>query len=74
MTAEIPGALYAIVGVLVVTNLSTVGAVIVFIFKCGVFVSETKLGINHARETAVRAHQRIDKIEFGRDIENRDGQ
>lgn len=61
--AEIPAGLYAIVGILVVTNLSTVGALIVFIFKCGMFVSDTKSGISGAKETAVRAHQRIDKIE-----------
>ena len=59
---EIPAAVYAIVGILVVTNLSTVGALIVFIFKCGVFVSETKSGIKDARDRANRAHQRIDKL------------
>lgn len=62
---EIPSGLYAIVGILVVTNLSTVGALIVFIFKCGVFVSDTRSGISNAKETGIRAHQRIDKIEDG---------
>ncbi len=60
--SEIPPSLYAIVGILVVTNLSTVGALIVFIFKCGMFVSETKLGIRDAKESSVRAHIRIDEI------------
>ncbi|MBA3754989.1 MAG: hypothetical protein H0X02_01600 [Nitrosomonas sp.] len=60
---EIPPSLYAIVGILVVTNLSTVGALIVFIFKCGMFVSETKMGIKDAKASSVRAHVRIDKIE-----------
>ncbi len=59
---EIPGALYAVVGILVVTNLSTVGALIVFIFKCGMFVADTKSGIADAKATAVRAHLRLDKI------------
>ncbi len=59
---QIPSALYAIVGILVVTNLSTVGALIVFIFKCGMFVADTKSGIKDAKETGVRAHLRIDKI------------
>ncbi len=59
---EIPGSLYAIVGILVVTNLSTVGALIVFIFKCGIFVAETKSGITDAKEKAIRAHKRIDEI------------
>ncbi len=61
--SEIPPALYAIVGILVVTNLSTVGALIIFIFKCGVFVADTKSGINDARGKAVRAHKRIDNIQ-----------
>lgn len=60
---EIPPALYAVVGILVVTNLSTVGALIVFIFKCGMFVADTKAGIAKAQETAVRAHQRIDRVQ-----------
>ncbi len=60
---EIPAALYAIVGILVITNLSTVGALIVFIFKCGVFVADTKSGIKDSKETAVRAHKRIDDLE-----------
>ncbi len=59
---EIPAALYAIVGILVVTNLATVGSLIVFIFKCGMFVATTRSGIKDAKETAVRAHLRIDKI------------
>lgn len=58
---EVPASLYAIVGILVVTNLSTVGAIIIFIFKCGMFVSDTKAGILKAQETANRAHRRIDK-------------
>lgn len=66
---EIPSALYAVVGILVVTNLSTVGALIVFIFKCGMFVAETKTGIREAREKAVRAHQRIDKLGSNETIE-----
>ena len=60
---QLPSSVYVVVGILVVTNLSTVGAMIVFIFKCGVFVSETKSGIKDAREKAVRAHLRIDKLE-----------
>ncbi len=59
---EIPHALYAIVGILVVTNLSTVGALIVFIFKCGMFVADTRTGIQKAQETGNRAHLRIDAV------------
>ncbi len=60
---EVPPALYAIVGILVVTNLSTVGALIVFIFKCGMFVADTKAGIQDAKEKGIRAHRRIDVLE-----------
>ncbi len=60
---EIPASFYAILGILVVTNVGTVGALIVFIFKCGMFVADTKSGIRDAKDTAVRAHLRIDKIE-----------
>lgn len=59
---ELPGSVYAITGILVVTNLATVGTLIVFIFKCGLFVSETKHGIIDAKSSSVRAHKRIDKI------------
>jgi len=59
---NVPPGLYAVVGILVVTNLSTVGALIVFIFKCGMFVADTKAGISDAKDCAVRAHTRIDKI------------
>lgn len=61
--AELPPSVYMIVGILVITNLSTVGALIVFIFKCGVFVSETKSGIQDSKASSVRAHKRIDKLE-----------
>ncbi len=59
---EIPNTFYAIVGILIVTNLSAIGALIVFIFKCGLFVADTKSGIADAKATAVRAHLRIDQI------------
>jgi len=59
---EVPQSLYVIVGILVVTNLSTVGALIVFIFKCGMFVAETKSGIKDSKDSAIRAHVRIDNL------------
>lgn len=60
---ELPPGVYAVVGILIVTNLSTVGALIVFIFKCGMFVSDTKAGIADAKAKAIRAHKRIDRIQ-----------
>lgn len=59
----LPPELYAVVGILVITNLSTVGALIVFIFKCGKFVANTENGISKAQESAVRAHKRVDQHE-----------
>jgi hypothetical protein len=61
---QIPAAFYYVVGFILITNLSTLGALIVFIFKCGQFVSDTKHGIKDAKEAAVRAHKRIDKYEI----------
>ena len=60
---QIPTELYAIVGALIITNLSAIGALIVFIFKCGIFVANTNSGIKKAQETANRSHNRIDNIE-----------
>ena len=61
--SEIPTSAYVIVGALVLANLGTILSVLAFIFKAGQFVSETKIGISDAKETAIRAHKRIDLIE-----------
>ncbi len=60
---ELPNSVYVVVGILVITNLGTIGTLLVFIFKCGVFVSDTRSGIKDAKETAVRAHIRIDQLD-----------
>ena len=60
---EIPTSVYALIGFLIFSNFSTLGALIVFIFKVGKFVANTEYGIKDARDTAVRAHKRLDKIE-----------
>lgn len=60
---EIPTSFYALVGFLLITNFSTLGALVVFIFKIGKFVSTTEHGIEKAQATAVRAHKRIDNLE-----------
>lgn len=62
LTTEIPTSFYLIVGVLVVTNVTAIIALITFIFKCGEFVANTKSGIKDAKDTGVRAHQRIDRL------------
>ncbi len=60
---ELPASVYAIVGILIVGNLATIGTLIVFIFKCGIFVADTRSGIKDAKAASVRAHKRIDRIE-----------
>lgn len=61
-TLPIPPAFYLIVGVLIVTNLSAIGGIIVLIFKAGQFVEATKLGIKDAKESAVNAHKRLNAL------------
>lgn len=60
---DLPQSVYFVVGILVVGNLSAIAAFVVFIFKCGVFVANTQTGITIAKDMAVRAHKRIDKLE-----------
>ncbi len=60
---EIPPALYAIVGALIITNIGAIGSLALFVFKVGMFVADTKSGVNDAKERANRAHARITKHE-----------
>lgn len=59
LIGQLPTSFWVAIGVLVFTNLSTVGALIVFIFKVGMFVAETNAGIEKAQATANRAHARL---------------
>lgn len=63
LQAQIPTSVYVLVGTLIVANIGTVLTVLTFIFKGGMFVAETRAGIKDAKETAVRAHKRIDLVE-----------
>lgn len=60
---DIPVGLYALIGFLIISNIGALGALIIFIFKCGKFVSATETGIKDAKDCAVRAHNRIDRFE-----------
>ena len=62
---EIPTSAYVLVGSLLVANLGVVVSMLTFIFKAGMFVSDTKSGIKDAKDTAIRAHKRIDKELIG---------
>lgn len=59
---QVPKEMYSILGILVVANIGTIIAMVGFIFKCGVFVANTNAGIKDAKNSAVRAHKRIDDI------------
>ena len=61
--SQYPVAILIGVGLLVLSNLGVIITFITFIFKAGMFVSDTKAGISKAQETAVRAHRRIDELE-----------
>jgi len=60
--AELPTAVYVTLGILVLGNLSTIVLLLTYLFKAGMFVQETRGGIKDAKDTAVRAHKRIDKV------------
>jgi len=72
--ATIPTSVYVSVGVLVLGNLTVILTLLTFIFKSGMFVAETKGGIKDAKDTAVRAHKRIDEVEEKTDINVTEGE
>ena len=61
--SELPQSFYYIVGFLLVTNLGMLGSFVVVVFKAGMLISEFKHNNKDAKDTAVRAHRRIDKLE-----------
>jgi hypothetical protein len=63
LPANIPTSFYVAVGVLVIANLGTIGSLLLFVFRAGMFVKGTNMGIAEAKAAAVRAHKRIDKLE-----------
>lgn len=63
VTASIPNSFYVIIGTLVVTNFATIISALVFIFKAGVWKANVENATKDAKDTAVRAHRRIDNIE-----------
>ncbi len=62
---QIPTGVYVAAGAIVIANIGTILTILVFIFKGGMFVAETRAGIKDAKSTAVRAHKRIDILETG---------
>lgn len=60
---EIPISFYYLVGTLILTNIGTIGSVLVFGGKSVWWLSKLDSRIDDAKETAVRAHIRVDKLE-----------
>lgn len=59
----LPQNFYIAIGALVICNIGVLITIITFIFKAGMFVANTKTGIKDAKDSAVRAHKRIDSVE-----------
>ena len=60
---QIPSGFYWLVGVLVCANLGTIGTVAMIAFRTTWWFSKLDSRVDYAKETAVRAHKRIDKLE-----------
>jgi hypothetical protein len=60
---ELPASFYSIIGILVVGQLSTLITLLVFVFKAGRYTASTEYANKDAKDTAVRAHLRIDNLE-----------
>jgi exo-beta-1,3-glucanase (GH17 family) len=63
MTEFIPTSFYVTVGVIAVANIGTMGALMFAIFRGVWWTAKADSRINDAKDAAVRAHRRIDKIE-----------
>jgi fructose-specific phosphotransferase system IIC component len=66
---ELPAGFYSIVGILFVSQIGILISLVTLVFKIGAFVAKTESGIKEAKElardakdSAVWAHRRIDKL------------
>ena len=60
--SQVPSWFWALIGLLILTNLGAVLTVFGFVFKAGKFVANTENGIKDAKDCGVRAHKRITRI------------
>lgn len=58
----IPDSFKYLIGALLLANLGTIGSILVFGGKAVWWLSKLDARVDHAKETAVRAHKRIDSI------------
>lgn len=62
MTTEIPSAFYYLIGSLIVANIGAIGSMAVVAFRATWWLSKLDSRVSEAKDSAVRAHKRIDKI------------
>lgn len=60
---ELPSSFYYVIGILVVTNLSAIGGILMVGFKTVWWASKADSRIDEAKSMAIRAHKRIDQWE-----------
>lgn len=66
--SQVPAWFWALIGTLILSNIGAIASLATFIFKAGQFVANTNSGIKDAKDTGVRAHLRIDKIETSKEL------
>ena len=62
-TMQIPHSFYYLVGCLVLANVGTIGTIAMIAFRATWWFSKLDSRVDYAKDTAVRAHKRIDKLE-----------
>lgn len=61
--SQYPLSILIFVGILVLSNIGVIITILTFIFKAGMFVSETRKGIETATKQASGAHERLNALE-----------
>lgn len=60
---EISTSFYYLVGTLIIANIGTIGTMAAVAFKATWWLSKLDSRVGDAKDAAIRAHKRIDKIE-----------
>lgn len=64
----IPDSFKYLIGALLLANLGTIGSILVFGGKAVWWISKLDARVDDAKETAIRAHKRIDSISTQKEI------
>lgn len=59
---EIPQSYYYWAGAIVLSNIGTIGTMLILGFRATWWLSKLDSRVTHAQETANRAHKRLDKV------------